>query len=78
MSTTTIRVSTKTRDLLNEVRRSTGESTDSVIELALAALTEQFFWSEWARAQAEGYEPDLEEDLWNRASAADLRNAGDA
>jgi predicted transcriptional regulator len=78
VSTTTIRVTTKTRDLLNEVRRTTGDSTDSVIEQALAALVEQRFWAAWTQAQAEGYEPDLEEALWDRASAADLRTEGDA
>jgi len=77
MSTTTIRVTTKTRDLLNEVRRATGESTDSVIEQALAALNEQHFWAAWTRAQAEGYEPDLDYALWDRASTADLRDQGD-
>jgi predicted transcriptional regulator len=78
VSTTTIRVTTHTRDLLNEVRLATGQSTDSVIEQALAALNEQRFWAAWAQAQAEGYEADLEQDLWDRASAADLRHPGES
>jgi len=68
-STTTIRVGTTTRDAVNHLRELTGESTDAIIEKALAAYMESLFWQRWREAEHDD-EPDLA--LWDAASAADL------
>jgi predicted transcriptional regulator len=68
-STTTIRVGTSTRDAVNHLRDLTGESTDSIIEKALAAYLESLFWQRWREADHDE-DPDLA--LWDAASAVDL------
>lgn len=74
MTTTTIRVSASTRDAVNRLRVETGESTDSVLEKALAAYEETLFWRRWQEVYVDG-RPELAEDevmgLWDRASIAD-------
>ena len=68
-TTTTIRVGTSTRDAVNHLRDLTGESTDSIIEKALAAYLESLFWQRWREAD-HVIEPDLA--LWDAASTHDL------
>jgi predicted transcriptional regulator len=68
-TTTTIRVGTSTRDAVNHLRDLTGESTDSIIEKALAAYLESLFWQRWREADHDE-DPDLA--LWDAASAVDL------
>lgn len=68
-STTTIRVGTSTRDAVNHLRDLTGESTDSIIEKALAAYLESLFWQRWREADHDE-DPDLA--LWDAANAVDL------
>jgi len=67
--TTTIRVTTATRDAVNRLREQTGESASVVIDKALAAYAESMFWDRWREADHTP-EPDLA--LWDRASVHDL------
>lgn len=73
--TTTIRVGRSTRDAVNRVRELTGDSTDSVIERALAAYEESLFWQRWREVHADAIQPDDDMAPWDRASAADLVSA---
>lgn len=71
---TTIRVSQQTRDAVNRIRERTGESTDSVLEKALAAYEESIFWRRWHEVYVEGGpHPERDEDIiaWDAAAAAD-------
>lgn len=73
--TTTIRVSEATRDAVNRLRAQTGQSTDSLLEQALAAYEESMFWRRWQEVYVDGGGDvtDGEElRLWDRASAADF------
>ena len=69
-STTTIRVGIQTRDAVNRLRDLTGESTDSVIEKALAAYEESMFWKRWRESD---HEPEADCALWDAASRVDLQ-----
>lgn len=74
--TTTIRVSEATRDAVNRLRAQTGQSTDSLLEQALAAYEETMFWRRWQGVYVDGREEPADDEelrLWNRAGAADLR-----
>lgn len=72
--TTTIRVSEATRDAVNRLRAQTGQSTDSLLEQALAAYEESMFWRRWHEVYVDGGEEPADDDLrlWDRASAADF------
>jgi hypothetical protein len=77
-ATTTIRVSLATRDAVNRVRAETGESTDSILEKALAAYEESMFWRRWrevygtSESGPHGFHPDEDMADWEAASAFDL------
>lgn len=80
-TTTTIRVSAATRDAVNRARAQTGESTDSILEQALAAYEEALFWRRWREvfdtagdgASAPAHDDDMR--AWDEASRLDLTTA---
>ena len=83
-ATTTSRVSVATRNAVNRAREQTGESTDSILEQALAAYEEARFWRRWREvhgtaddsAPASADADDMR--LWDEASRMDLTAAGEA
>ncbi len=83
-ATTTIRVSVATRNAVNRARERTGESTDSILEQALAAYEEARFWRCWREVHDtadDGVSASVDDDevrLWDEASRLDLTAAGDA
>ena len=83
-ATTTIRVSVATRNAVNRAREQTGESTDSILEQALAAYEEARFWRRWREVHDtadDGVSASVDDDdvrLWDEASRLDLAAAGDA
>ena len=82
--TTTIRVSVATRNAVNRAREQTGESTDSILEKALAAYEESRFWRRWHEVHGTADNgdnapvPDDDMRLWDEASRLDLTAAATA
>lgn len=61
MSTTTIRITTQTRDILSEMAKTSGMSMQSIIERALESYRRQQMLSELNNAYAALYN---DEDAW--------------
>lgn len=79
MSSTTLRVSSHTRDRINALRAHTAQSTDELLRHALDAYERNEFWEGMRETQAaltpEQRAQEVEE---RRAWAATLKDASDA
>lgn len=74
---TTIKVSTQTRDQIKSLGASTGQTADEVVSRALVEYERALFWGEYARAAEQDTTRRGQDDheLWDRTLRDGLADA---